>query len=179
MVASFFCLLLVLIFWLGMYEVSGHPIQSLLAAMAGLWWIIPMYFYGILRRLPILAGLNGMRFRKEIEGVLHGYERLFYDGGRAGRDAVAIVNEVLPTGIVVRRKVGGRLSWAKTWSQRSVMMVPKVRKSRKADSRDVDLRSYIEGVFDIILPDSEVSALSLQARSPIDAVDEWHVESSY
>lgn len=177
-VASFFCLLLVLIFWLGMNEVSGRPIYSLLAAVAGLWWIIPMYFYGILRRLPVLAGLNGVRFRKEIEGLSHGYERLFYDEGRAGQDAVAIVNEVLPAGIVVRSKVGGRLSWAKTWSQRSVMMVPKVRKSRKAGSRDVDLRSYIEGVFDVILPGSEVSALSLQARSPVGTVDEWHVESS-
>ena len=59
------------------------------------------------------------------------------------------------------------------------MVVPKVRKSRKAGSRDIDLRSYIEGVFDITLPGSEVSALSLEARSPIDAVDEWHVESSY
>ena len=180
-VATFFCLLLILIFWIGLTEVSGRPIRSLFAAMAGLWWIVPMYFYGILRRLPILAVLNGGRFHKEIEELSRGYERLFYGEGRGDQDAVAIANEVLPAGIVVRSKEGGGRGWVKTktWSKRSVMMVPWEEKACKLGSRDVDLRAYIEEVFGIILPGAEVSSFPSWARSCVDAVDEWHVESSY
>ena len=125
----------------------------------------------------MLASLNSMRLCREIESLAKSYERLF--SGEAGddRDVVAIVNEVLPVGVVLRNKDGG--GWMKPWSRRAVMMVPEAGKPRKPGPHAVDLRAYIAETFDIVLPGTGAPVLPSRVWSSNGAIDEWHVDSLY
>lgn len=177
LLSGLFCVSLILIFWAGMAEVSNRSKDSLFAVLAGFWWIAPIYFYGILRRIPMLASLNSMRLCREIESLAKSYERLFSGEAGGDRDVVAIVNEVLPVGVVLRNKDGG--GWMKPWSRRAVMMVPEAGKPRKPGPHAVDLRSYIAETFDIVLPGTGAPVLLSRVRSSNGVIDEWHVDSSY
>ncbi len=177
LLSGLFCVSLLLIFWAGMTEVSNRSKDSFLAVLAGFWWIVPIYFYGILRRVPMLASLNSMRLCREIESLAKSYEQLFSGEVGGDRDVVAIVNEVLPVGVVLRKK--DRSGWVKPWSRRAVMMVPEAGKPRKPGPYDVDLRAYIAKTFDIVLPGTGAPVLPSRVRSSNGAIDEWHVDSLY
>ena len=125
----------------------------------------------------MLASLNSMRRCREIESLAKSYEQLFSGEVGGDRDVVAIVNEVLPVGVVLRKK--DRSGWVKPWSRRAVMMVPEAGKPRKPGPYDVDLRAYIAKTFDIVLPGTGAPVLPSRVRSSNGAIDEWHVDSSY
>ena len=175
--------------------------------MAGIWWVVPVAYYGLSgRSFPLLplSKLGEMRFRRAYKNHVEQYDNYSDKKVEYSSEMEAIEDIVIPEGAVMRfsgpssgtsessRHWGNRRRKSKKsekptkrpWTEFAEIRVLPVEESRCAGKGAVSVRRYINDELGIILPGGRpegVAAVSQSAPAPQvrSAVDSWHVSSVF